>query len=265
MERNGEKMGFAGKTILITGAAGTLGRAIAQRFYQEGACLALVDLDAEKLERAAAEEGFTERTLLLPADVTVEEQVAGYVEQCREHFGKIDVFFNNAGITGARSRIADMELQHFRKLMEVNVSGILLGMKYVLRVMYEQENGCIINTASHKGKMCVAGSGDYAASKSAVIMLTKVAALESAEHHVRVNCILPGIVRSPMIFENQKKKNPALTEAEIEGSFAKSIPMKRMCRPEEVADAVHFLASEEAAYMTGTELHLDGGTTAVSL
>lgn len=255
-------MEFQGKTVLITGAAGTIGRAVAAAFFQEGANLALVDSNFEALEAFAGEAGFGARALLLGADVTDEAQVAGYVGRTVERFGTIDVFHNNAGITGARTGITDMELGRFRKLMDVNVAGVLLGLKHVLRQMYGQGYGAVINTSSHKGKMCVAGSGDYAASKCAVIMLTKVAALESAPYNVRVNCVMPGIVRSEMIIQNRKRQNPGMSTEEIERTFAASLPLGRWCEPAEVAEMVMFLASERAAYLTGTELRLDGGTTA---
>lgn len=255
-------MRFEGKTVLITGAAGTIGRAVAQAFYAQGANLALVDLKADALKQFSEEEGFGARALLIEADVTREEDVESYVRQCVERFGRIDVFHNNAGITGARAPLTEIDAQRFSKLMDINVTGVFLGLKHVLRQMYAQGFGSVINTSSHKGKMCVAESGDYAASKSAVIMLTKVAALEAAPHGVRVNCVMPGIVRSELIISNRKKKNPELTDEEIEKIFAASLPLGRWCEPAEVAEMVMFLASEQASYLTGTEIRLDGGTTA---
>ena len=258
-------MDFKGKTVIITGAAGIIGQAVATAFYERNANLALVDSNLEALEAFANSAGLSARALLLQADVTDEQQVADYVEQTVERFGSIDVFHNNAGITGARSSIVDMEVERFRKLMDVNVTGVMLGLKYVLRQMYRQGSGSIINTSSHKGRVCVANSGDYAASKCAVIMLTKVAALEAAEHHVRVNCIMPGIVHSDMIVKNRQKQNPNMAEADIEKIFASSLPLGRWCEPSEVAEMVMFLASECAAYLTGMELRLDGGSTAFFL
>ena len=255
-------MRFKGKTVLITGAAGTIGKAVASAFYNEGANLALVDVDLGALRSFVEAENFNERALLINEDVTNEQQLMDYVRQTVENFGAIDVFHNNAGVTGARAQITEMEIERFRTLMDINVNGVLLGLKHVLKQMYKQGFGSIINTASHKGKMCVAGSGDYAASKCAVIMLTKVAALEAAPHHVRVNCVMPGIVRSDMIIENRKKQNPGMTTEEIEKMFAASLPLGRWCEPFEVAETVMYLASESASYLTGIEMHLDGGTTA---
>ena len=258
-------MKFDGKTILITGAAGTIGRAIAKAFYEEGANLALVDCNEEALKTVCAEEGWSERTLLLAADVTDEQQVKAYVEKCVQRFGSIDVFFNNAGITGDRKAIADFDIEHFRKLMDINVTGIALGLKYVLRQMYLQGSGSVINTASQKGKVFAKNSADYAASKSAVITLTKIAALESAEKNVRVNCIMPGIVHSKMLVDVKRKANPDLTVEEIGRTFGDSIPIGRWCEPEELAKTVMFLGSEDASYITGAEIHIDGGMTAGSL
>lgn len=254
-----------GKTVLITGAAGTIGRAAAAAFYRAGASLALVDVDRDRLAQMAAEEGFGPRALLLAADVTREEDVAGYVRRTVERFGSIDVFHNNAGVTGARGPITEMDADRFRRLLDINVTGILLGLKHVLRQMYAQGSGAVVNTASHKGRLCAAGSGDYSASKAAVIMLTKAAALEAAPHGVRVNCVMPGIVRSEMILSRRRQQSPGLTDGEIEQAAAGAIPLGRWCTPEEVADAVMYLASDRAAYLTGTELRLDGGTTAAYL
>ena len=248
--------------MLITGAAGTIGRAVARAFYDEGANLALVDINLSALEKVSEEEQFGDRALLLEADVTNEAHVAGYVRKTVERFGQIDVFHNNAGITGARAPLTEIDADRFRLLMDINVNGVFLGLKHVLKQMYQQGFGSVINTSSHKGKMCVAESGDYAASKSAVIMLMKVAALEAAQHKVRVNCIMPGIVRSELIISNRKKQNPELTEEEIERIFAASLPLGRWCEPGEVAEMVMFLASDKASYLTGVELRLDGGTTA---
>lgn len=261
----GENMRFSGKTIIITGAAGTIGKAVAKAFYQEGANLALVDCNKEALERVCREEGWNERTLLLPSDVTDEKQVEEYVAKTVERFGAVDAFFNNAGITGNRKTIAEFDIEHFRKLMDINVTGIALGLKYVLQQMYRQGSGSVINTSSQKGKVFAKGSADYAASKSAVITLTKIAAMESAEKNVRVNCIMPGIVHSKMLVDVKRKGNPDLSVEEIGRSFGDSIPIGRWCEPEELAKAVMFLSSDDASYITGAELHIDGGMTANSL
>ncbi len=256
------EMSFKGKTVLITGAAGTLGSAVAKKFFNEGSNLALVDSNIEALEQSASKAGFGNRALLLQADVTDECQVFNYVKETVSKFGAIDVFHNNAGITGSRVSITNIDYDFFKKLMNVNVFGVFLGLKHVLPQMYEQNYGVVINTASHKGRLAARNSADYAASKSAVIMLTKVAALEAAGFNVRVNAIMPGIVHSPMIVENRKKLKPGISEKEIERDIAGSLPLGRWCEPEEVANMVRFLASDEASYLTGTELRLDGGSTA---
>lgn len=255
-------MRFKDKTVLITGAAGTIGSAVAKAFYDEGANLSLVDWNMEALEEVTAKMGFGDRALLLQADVTDEAQVFNYVKETINKYGTIDIFHNNAGITGSRVSITNIDYDYFKKLMSVNVSGIFLGLKHVLPQMYEQEGGVVINTASHKGRLAARNSADYAASKSAVIMLTKVAALEAAEFNVRVNAVMPGIVHSPMIVENRKRLSPGISEEQIERDIAGSLPLGRWCEPEEVANMIMFLASDEASYLTGTELRLDGGSTA---
>lgn len=258
-------MRFKDKTIIITGAAGSIGRAVAKAFYDEGANLALVDINMSALERVSREEGFDERTLLVNANVTIEEQVKEYTEKTVERFGSIDIFFNNAGITSARKDIVDIDMNFYRKLMDINVNGIVLGLKYVLRQMYKQGYGSVINTASQKGKVFARSSADYAASKSAVITITKIAALEAAEKGVRVNCILPGIVHSDMLIGVKKKANPDITVEEIAANFGKTIPIGRWCEPKELANVIKFLAGEDSSYITGAEIHIDGGTTAISM
>ena len=249
---------FTGKTVLITGGAGQIGKATAKAFLNAGASVALVDLSEDMLEDAAQQLGCHDRLLLLAADVSDEAAVAEYVCRTEAHFGHIDIFFNNAGITGARQELVDMDMDHWQKLMDVNLRGVTLGLKYVLRVMYQQGYGSVINTASQTGQRAQIGGGDYCVSKAAILHLTRVAALEAGPHGVRVNAIMPGIVHSDMILENNKKQG--ISEEQFGKMLAQIVPLGRWADLEEIANTVLFLASDAASYITGCDLKVDGGS-----
>lgn len=182
------------KVAIITGAAGGIGKETAKAFLKEGAKVTLVDLDEEKLEEIKEDLSSFGELLVVPADVSKEDQVKNYVDKTVEVFGQVDVFFNNAGVTGDRTPLVDIELEDFDNLMAINVRGVFLGMKYVLPIMIEQERGSIINTSSVDGLRGSPELSPYSASKHAVVGLTKSAALEVAEKSVRVNSIHPSPV-----------------------------------------------------------------------
>ncbi len=251
-------MRFENKVFLVTGGAGQSGKAAAKAFLDEGAFVALVDLDQKLLEQAASEIGLDGRHLLLAADVTREEDVERYVRLTVEKYGRIDVFFNNAGITGARQQLTEMEMGHWQKLMDVNVKGVLLGLKYVLRVMNEQGFGSVINTASQAGVRAQAAGGDYGLSKAALLYLTRVAAIEAGPHGVRVNAVLPGVVHSEMILANNRKMG--ISEEQFMKNLGGVIPLGRWAELDEIAKAVLFLGSDDASYISGAELRVDGGS-----
>lgn len=242
------------KTVLITGAAGAIGMGSAGACYEEGASLALADIDLERLRLRAQEAGFsTQRTLLIPCDVRDEAQVAHMVQETVGRFGRIDLFHNNAGTTGQRTTIAEKNLAEYRDWMELNLIGFLSCMKHVLRQMYAQKSGSIVNTASQVAHRPGVGGSDYCLQKSAVLMLTKVAALESNGTGVRVNAVSPGYVDSQMM-RNNFMKFPGLEE-----SIKKNVPLNRMCTPEEIGRVVAFLGSDYASYISGQEIGVDGG------
>ncbi|OUM93079.1 MAG: oxidoreductase [Caldibacillus debilis] len=250
-----------GKAAVITGGAGGIGKETAKLFLQEGAKVVLVDLFDEALEKAKNELSSFGEVLTVRADVTKEEDVKNYVKVAYEHFGKIDVFFNNAGIEGKVQPITEITVEDFEKVQKVNVLGVFLGLKHVLPIMMKQGHGSIINTSSVAGLGGTPGVAPYVASKHAVIGLTKVAALEAAKANVRVNSIHPSPVNTRMMRSLEKGFNPENAE-EAKEEFTKSIPLGRYAEPSDIAKLVLFLASDESAFIAGAEYRIDGGMRA---
>lgn len=251
------------KVVLITGAAGGIGLATAKACAQEGARLALVDLSEEALQKISGQIGSSE-LLLIPSDVTKEEQVKQYVEQTVEKYGRIDVFINNAGVNGANATIIDQPEDNLRFVMEVNFFGVYYGLKHVLKVMKEQKSGSVINTASNGGWLGAPGMSVYVASKHAVLALTKSAALEMAPYGVRVNAVAPGATNTDMMRRIEKNAVGADKAAEAKKAFEAAVPMGRYATPEEIADLMVFLASDKSAFIDGTMVRIDGGMSATS-
>lgn len=242
------------KVVLITGAAGAIGMGTARSCYQEGALLALADIDMDTLQKKVMEAVFSpERTLLISCDVRAEDQVEAMVRQTVGRFGRIDLFHNNAGTTGQRTTIAEKNMDEYRVWMALNLFGFVSCMKHVLRQMQAQHSGAIVNTASQVAHRPGVGGSDYCLQKSAVLMLTKVAALECNGTGVRVNAVSPGYVDSQMM-RNNFEKFPNLEE-----SIIKNVPLNRMCTPEEIGNVVAFLGSDYASYISGQEIGVDGG------
>jgi 3alpha(or 20beta)-hydroxysteroid dehydrogenase len=244
---------LAGKVAIITGAAGGIGAATARRFAGEGACLVLSDADGSGAQALALELG--DRAISHAHDVTSETDWQAVVASALEAHGRIDILLNNAGVFLAAS-LQETSLEDFQRVIEVNTLGVFLGMRAVAPLMTEQRAGSIINVSS------VAGLGGspyltaYAASKWAVRGMTKVVAKELAPFSVRVNSLHPGQIDTDMN-ARQREKTPDLID-----KLVRAIPLRRIGTPEEVAHAAVYLACDESVYVTGSELVVDGGTSA---
>lgn len=256
-------MDFSGKVVLITGAAAGIGLAAAKAFAKEGAKLALIDLKLEALQEAANSIE-AEDLLLLPADVSKEDEVKRYVTETKNKFGKIDVFINNAGINGKFGLLDEQTVDNYQAVFGVNVLGAFLGLKYVLPIMKEQRSGAIVNTASNGGLLGAPGMGIYVASKHAVLGLNKTAALEAADYGIRVNAVAPSGVDTQMMKSIETNAMPG-KEGEARTAFENSVPMKRYATPEEIADLMVFLSSDKASFISGSYYRIDGGQGATSV
>lgn len=246
------------KIAIITGGSGGIGKATAQRFLAEGAHVVLVDLDDDALGAVARELDGGDRVLTVRADVSREEDVRGYVSATLERHGRIDVFFNNAGIEGKVAPLESQELAMFDKVLAVNVRGAYLGLREVLPRMYERRSGSVINTSSVAGLRGSAGVLPYVTSKHALSGMTKVAALEAAKYEVRVNSIHPSPVNTRMMRSLEAGFVPSDAEA-ARASMAANIPLGRYGESDEIASLVLFLASDESRFITGAQYRIDGG------
>jgi NAD(P)-dependent dehydrogenase (short-subunit alcohol dehydrogenase family) len=256
-----DRIRLDGRVALVTGAAGVIGRATMQLLAARGARLIAVDRDGRQLDDAVGLLPASAEALALTADVTEEDQVAAYVRAALDKFGAIDVFHNNAGVEGEIAPIVRYSLAAFRRVLDVNVTGVFLGIKHVLPAMLQRNAGSIVNTASIAGLMGSPDIAAYTASKHAVIGLTKAAALECTGTDVRVNCVCPGMIESRMLSAIVEGRNPGTTPVP-QDRIVERIPARRLGLASEVASVVAFLASDEASYVSGSAYTVDGGRTA---
>jgi NAD(P)-dependent dehydrogenase (short-subunit alcohol dehydrogenase family) len=249
---------FDGKVAVITGAAAGFGLAVATRLASEGARLVLVDRAAGALHEAAEKlDG-----LAVMADVSEESEVDGYVRAAVNAHGRIDLFFNNAGIEGRMAPMTELSVDDFDRVWKVNARGVFMGLRAVLRVMKPQRSGVIVNTASMAAIKGAATFSPYIASKHAVLGLTKSAALEGAPYGIRVNCVAPGHIDTRMGRDLTKQINPDDPEG-VYREVSASVPLHgRYGTATEVANLVVFLLSDEAEYVSGSLHLIDGALNA---
>lgn len=246
-----------GKVVMITGAARGMGECEARLCAAEGAGLVLGDVLEGPLSALASElEAAGHEVVALRQDVTQERDWTSLVASARERFGRLDVLVNNAGILDT-SGVEESMLDDWNRVIAVNQTGVWLGMKAVLPLMKESGGGSIVNKSSIYGIVGSGGSAAYHASKGAVRILTKTAALEMAVHGIRVNSVHPGFIETPMI----EQALPELNEPMLD-LITQQVPLGRIGQPEDIARGVLYLASDESSYVTGTELIIDGGVTA---
>ena len=254
-------MDLKNKVALVTGGSNGIGRATALGFAGRGAKVVIVDRDAAGGEATA---GIVRQkggeALFVQADVTDSRSVQAYVKKAVDTWGRIDCFHNNAGIEGKVANIADYDEAMFDQVMAVNVKGVFLGLKYVLKQMLTQKSGAIVNTASVAGLMGSPGMPAYVASKHAVLGLTKTASGEVARQGIRVNAVCPGPIDTRMIHDLEKQLNPS-DPGKVEATYQSTIPIGRYGTAEEVANTVLFLCSDLAGNITGAHFVVDGGRT----
>ena len=249
------------KSVIITGAASGLGLAAAISVARAGGRLTLVDMNEDGLKAAEAtiRESVADAQLQsVTADVTSEEQVQAYVDRHVEAYGGIDGFFNNAGIEGRQNLTEDFTNAEFQKVLAVNLTGVFLGMEKVLKVMAEQGSGSIVNTASVGGIRGVGNQSGYAAAKHGVVGLTRNSAIEYGSKGVTVNAIAPGAIMTAMVKGSLRQMGGDDWEA-VGREFVKPNPMQRFGKPEEVGALVAFLLGNEAGFINGTIIPIDGG------
>ena len=246
---------FKNKVALVTGAGSGLGLATARAFAESGAVVVLADWN-EKAARSASEELKAQghEALAIVCDVADDAQVEAMVQQTVAAFGRLDAAYNNAGVQNILAETADSPRDDFDRVMAINLRGVWSCMKFELQQMRKQGSGAIVNCSSLGGLVGGAERGTYHAAKHGVIGLTKSAALEYAARGIRINAVCPGLIQTPM-----SDQMIASGQAEALKAMEKSVPMGRVGRPEEIADAVLWLCSEAASYVTGQSISVDGG------
>jgi NAD(P)-dependent dehydrogenase (short-subunit alcohol dehydrogenase family) len=255
-------MRLVNKVAVITGAGSGQGKASANLFAKEGAKVIIAEWNEEngkKVEQEINDAGY--EALFIKTNISNEGNVKALVNQVMDQYGQIDILFNNAGIGfSARSKykmgsLLETPLEDWNNILAINLNGPYLMSKYILPIMINQKSGNIINNSSLNGILGVTGADAYSASKGGVIALTRVMAVDYGKYNIRVNCICPGAIDTPMISE-------VLDDPEIAKNYAAG-PLGRVGKPEEIAHAALFLSSDESSYITGLIMPVDGGWSAV--
>lgn len=243
-------MRFKDKVVIITGGNSGIGKAAAILFAQEGAKLMIADLAPDMA--ADLTTAISTPIAYVQVDVSKLSDVEKMIEYTISHFGGIDILVNSAGVLGPRVRTEKYAEEDFDKIIDVNVKGLWYCMKVALRYFAEQRRGNIVNIASVAGHLGMVGHIAYAASKHAVVGMTKTAAIEFAKHGIRINAVCPGFTQTPM-----------LEGAEADQAYLEALqyatPMKRFGKPEEIASAILYLAADDSSFITGQSLIVDGG------
>ena len=254
-------MEFENKVAVVTGAAGSIGKGIAQRMLDQGARVFITDLDQEALDPICAELG--ENCRSLAADVTSPDQVAQVVAAAVDAFGgAVDILVNVAGTVGAGGNVEDLTEDNWDFVFAVNCKGSFLFIKEVVPVMKRNGSGSIVNFSSKSGKTGSALMSAYSSAKAAVIGLTQALAFELASNKIRVNCVCPGITEATGVWSNVSTdyvKSMELPIDEVVKKFTSKVPLGRLAHIEDVVNVTCFLASEQAAYMTGQAINITGG------
>ena len=245
------------KVSIVTGASSDIGKEISKRFVEEGSKVILIARDLEKLEKTRKEIGKEELTVSISCDLTDESQVFQTITQIVDTYGKIDILVNNAGAINDPVHFHEMQELDIKKLIDVNLFGVFHMTKAVLAKMSDVKSGVIINIGSISGERAIprVHLAAYSSTKAAISMLTKAIAVEYARRNIRCNSVNPGIINSGMI-------KPYLDDPQARKVIEERIPLVRIGEPIDVANAVLFLASDEADWITGTILNVDGGKSA---
>ena len=247
---------FVDRSVLVTGAGSGIGRATAQLFAAEGARVVAVDQNEADAEKTAAliKDGGGD-ALAVAADVSREADCRGMVERAVAAYGKLNLAFNNAGVGASGFAVADEEEIAFSRLIDVNLKGVFLSMKYEIPAMLAAGGGAIVNTASVAGLVGERGIGAYSASKHGVVGLTRTAALDYIGRGIRINAVCPGATRTRILAD-------WFQDPKVEALILSRHPIGRIAEPEEIGRAVLFLASDDASFVVGQALAVDGGLTA---
>lgn len=245
------------KVIIVTGAAGAIGFATAGILAAEGATVILVDI-AKSVEARASDLAKIGKVDFIQADCASEEAVKGYVDQTVAKYGRIDGFFNNAGVEGLIAPTHEYPIAEFDRIMSVNLRGVFLGLHYVLKQMVAQGSGSVVNTASIGSERGLAGGGPYNAAKHGVVGLTRTAAADLGKQGIRVNCVEPGVIQTPLLDEVMLQ----MFDGDLQKGHEKlgwvSV-LNRIGQPAEIGHVVSFLLSDEASFATGAAWPVDGG------
>ncbi|MFM0047143.1 SDR family oxidoreductase [Paraburkholderia sediminicola] len=248
-------MGFAGSVVVVTGGASGIGRAAAELFRSEGATVVVADKDGRAADEVARQLGG--ESVAVRTDVSNSEDVRALMSFVDARFSRLDVLVNNAGF-GVAGTVQDLPEEDWDRLMNVNVRSVFLCSKYAIPIMERCGGGAIVNTGSYTAMVAIPNRVAYVTSKGAIASLTRAMALDHAAQNIRVNCVAPGTIETPWFDRSfAESDNPD----EVRKALNDRSPLKRMGRPEEIAEAILWLASDRSTFATGSVLTVDGGTS----